>query len=88
MKFIFTKHELKDKLPALKQFGWNITKAKVKKTVLNPRWREITKHGEETAMDLADENDILRVIFKKEDDIIKIVTLHIARRGKYGSTLR
>ena len=84
MKFVFTKHAEKDKLPAIKRFGWNVTKAKVKKTVLKPRWRGISKSGEKTAMSLVDTKHILRVIFRKEDAII---TLHIARRGKYGSTL-
>ena len=48
----------------------------------------VSKHGEETAMDLVDEKHILRVVFNRKDDIIKIITLHIARRGKYESTLR
>ena len=39
MKFVFTKHALKDKLPELERFGWKITKIKVKKIVMKPRWR-------------------------------------------------
>lgn len=88
MKFIFTKHAVKDKIPALKKFGWIITRSRVKQIVKNPRWSGLTKKGQKTVMDLIDEAHILRVIFRKEDDIITIITLHIARRGKYGSTLR
>ena len=30
----------------------------------------------------------LRIVFNIEDDIIKVITFHIARRGRYESTLR
>ena len=39
-------------------------------------------------MSVIDKKHILRVIFKREGDIIKVITVHIARRGKYESTLR
>lgn len=87
MIFVFTKHALKDKLPELERLGWQITIGKVKKTLRKPRWRGVSRHGQETAMDLVDGKHILRVIFDREDDIIKIITFHIARRGKYESTL-
>ena len=87
MKFVFTKHALKDKLPELERLGWKITITKVEKTVRKPRWRGLSRHGQETAMDLVDDNHILRVIFDREDGIIKVITFHIARRGKYESTL-
>ena len=88
MKVIFTKHVLKDKLPAIKRFGWEITRKKIKIAVRHPRWRGVTKRGQETAMSLVDKEHILRVVFRREGDIITIITVHIARRGKYGSTLR
>ncbi|MEK7558862.1 MAG: hypothetical protein AAB521_00985 [Patescibacteria group bacterium] len=88
MKIIYTKHAEKDKIPILKELGWNITKAQIKKTVRNPKWRGITNKGQKTAMSLIDEKHILRVIYRLENDIITVITLHIARRGKYESTLR
>ncbi len=88
MKFVFTKHAAKDKLPLLRRFGWVITRTRVKEIVKNPQWSGLTKKGQKVAMGLANESHILRVIFRKEDDIITIITLHIARRGKYESTLR
>ena len=88
MKFVFTKHAVKDKLPTIQRFGWKIAKARIKKIVQQPKWKGASKHGQETAMDLVDENHILRVVFNRKDDIIKIITFHIARRGKYESTLR
>lgn len=38
-------------------------------------------------MDLMDERHILRIVLDKKSDIIKVITFHIARRGKYESTL-
>lgn len=87
MKFIYTKHAIRDKFPELKRLGWKITKNRVESTVRNPKWRGVSKHGEETAMNLVDDKHILRVVFNREGDIIKIITFHIARRGKYESTL-
>ena len=87
MKIIYTKHAIKDKMPALKRLGWDISKNKIEKTIINPKWRGVSKHGQETAMSLIDEEHILRVVMRKEDDIITVITLHIARRGKYESKL-
>ncbi len=88
MKIIYTKHAEKDKIPALRELGWNITKAQIRETVGNPKWTGITNKGQKTAMSLVDEKHILRVILRRENDIITVITLHIARRGKYESTLR
>lgn len=86
MKLIFTKHALA-KLAVLKGLGWKITKTKVKQTINKPKWRGSSKHGQETAMTLVNSQHILRVIFNREHDRIKVVTLHVARRGRYESTL-
>lgn len=87
MKIIYTKHALKDKLPVLKRLEWNISKNKIEETIANPKWKGVSRHGQATAMSLVDENHILRVIIRREGDIITVITLHIARRGKYESTL-
>ena len=87
MKIIYTKHALKDKLPILKGLGWNISKAKIEETIANPKWKGVSKHGQETAMSLVDKEHILRIVMRRENDIITVITLHIARRGKYESTL-
>lgn len=86
MKFVFTKHTVA-KLAALKELGWKITETKVKQTISKPKWRGSSKHGQETAMALVNSQHILRVIFNREHDRIKVITLHIARRGRYESTL-
>lgn len=87
MKIIYTKHALKDKFPVLRRLGWNISKTKIEETIVNPKWKGVSKHGQATVMSLVDETHILRVVIRREGDIITVITLHIARRGKYESTL-
>ena len=86
MKIIVTLHVLEDKIPRLKVLGWNVTQIKIKQTIIKPKWRGITRFGQETAMSLLDEGHILRVIFEREGDIIRVITIHPARRGTYEST--
>ena len=83
---MYTKHALV-KFAVLKRLGWNITKSKIRKTLQNPKWKGTSRYGQETAMSLADDKHILRVIINRADGIITVVTFHITRRGTYESTL-
>lgn len=86
MKIIYTAHaEIKFSL--LKNLGWNISKQTINKIINQPRWVGVSRFGQETTMDLLDAKHILRVIFNREDDTIKIITFHPARKGTYESTL-
>lgn len=86
MKIIFTNHAV-EKFKQLDRLGWKLTQTKVKNTIKRPRWKGVSRFGQETAMTLVDKNHMLRVIFNRESDTIVVVTFHIARRGKYESTL-
>ncbi|MDO8570014.1 MAG: hypothetical protein Q7R97_00325 [Candidatus Daviesbacteria bacterium] len=86
MKIFLTRHVIEDKIPRGKLLGWNITKLRIKQTVIKPLWKGITKQNQETAMSLMDKRHILRVIFKRENGIIIVITVHVARRGTYEST--
>ncbi|MBI2196217.1 hypothetical protein HYU45_01250 [Candidatus Daviesbacteria bacterium] len=86
MKIVFTVHVLEDSIPRFERLGWVITKTKIRQTIKEPKWKGITRFGQPTAMSLMDESHILRVIFEVEDDIIRVITAHIARRGTYEST--
>lgn len=86
MKIIFTKHVLEEKMPLLQSLNWNITKAKIRQSIERPKWRGMTKYGQLTALVLVDKNHILRIIFEEEGGIIRVITIHIARRGTYEST--
>lgn len=86
MKILYTKHAL-EKFAELGTEGWNITKAKIRQTIKNPKWKGSSQHGQETAMSLVDENHILRVIINRNSDIIKVITFHPGKRGRYETTL-
>lgn len=86
MKVVYTKHAL-EKFLILKKQGWGITRKKIIQTAKDPKWKGVSRFGQETAMSLIDNNHIIRVVLDRKDDIIRIITFHIARRGKYESTL-
>ncbi len=86
MKIVISNHVINDKIPRIKAWGWNITQAKIRQTIKQPKWRGISRFGQPTAMSLLDEGHILRVIFEKKGGIITIITIHPARIGTYEST--
>lgn len=86
MKIVLSGHVLNEKIPLLKSLNWNITHSKIRQTIKKPKWRGTTEEGQPTAMSLMDQKHILRVVYKKENDIITVITIHIARRGRYEST--
>lgn len=86
MKIVFTIHT-EEKLLALKTEGWIITKRKIKQIINKPKWRGSTRFNQETAIGLVDEKHILRIVLARKGDIIKVITFHLGRRGRYESTL-
>lgn len=86
MTITYTKHA-KEKFKTLEKFGWKITESQVRKTIKKPKWFGNSKFGQKTVMSLIDDKHILRVIFNAENGKIKIITFHIARKGKYESSV-
>jgi len=86
VKIVYTKHAL-EKFVELEKEGWKITKTKIRQIIKNPEWNGSTRYDQETAIGLMDEKHILRIVLDRKGDIIKVVTFHIGRRGKYESTL-
>lgn len=86
MKIILSWHVLDKTIPKFQLLGWRITRAKIRQTIKKPKWTGVTKYGQPAFMSLMNENYILRVVTKKEGGIIKVITLYIARRGRYEST--
>lgn len=77
---------MNDTIPKFKLLGWNITKTKIRETIKKPKWIGVTKYGQPAVMSLIGKDHILRVVFKREDDIIRIITVYIAKRGRYENT--
>ena len=88
MKIIYTLHALQ-KFKELELEGWLITKNKIFGTIKNPKWKGKTRENQETALSLIDPRHIIRIVFEKQKDgIIKVITFHLGKRGRYESTLR
>jgi len=86
VKIIYTKHTL-EKFIELEKEGWKITKTKIRQIIKNPKWKGVTHYSQETVIGLMDERHILRIVLDRQSAIIKVITFHIGRRGKYESTL-
>ena len=86
MKVAYTKHAL-EKFKKLELEGWFITKFKIRQTIRNPLWVGISRDGQEVVISLIDQKHILRLVLDRKNDIIKVITFHIGKRGRYGTTL-
>lgn len=86
MKIIYTKHAL-EKFSVIAKQGFEINKTKIKQIIKKPKWKGTTRENQETAISLLDDRHILRIILDRKNGIIKVITFHMGRRGKYESTL-
>ena len=87
MRFHFT-HHAKEKIALIRKAGFSVTRKKVKQAILNPLWIEDRPDGTKIATTLLDEKHVLRVVFRREDDIIIVITCYPGRRKAYGVSLR
>ena len=84
MKITFTKHaELKFR--DLEEQGFKITKGQVKDTLNMPENIIKGEKGRLIAQKAIDETHMIRVIYEKEKDSIRVITFYPTRRRKYGS---
>ncbi len=86
MKFVFTKHAAVDKFAWLKKhkFKIKITKLIIKEIIQNPDHEDKESDLPKIiASQTIDERHILRVVYRKEDDIIIVITFYPAEKGRY-----
>jgi hypothetical protein len=84
VKVQLSKHVLKDKLPLLKKWGFIVTKTQVGEVIKNPD--HIDKDSDYPKIIVSkdfDEKHVLRVVYKVSGDIIKVITLYPAEKGRY-----
>ena len=83
MKIIYTKHALKRLSEFVKQ-GLSISRKKIIYTIKNPEHLDKESDAPKLiASTPINSKHIFRVVFKMEDDIITIITLYPARKGRY-----
>lgn len=81
MKVVYTKHALeKFKHPSVVKLG--ITKIHIQNALEEPDKSWVDEEGLEYLLRKIDEKHNLRIVYRKEDDII-IITFHPAKRGRY-----
>ena len=86
MKFVFTKHAAIDKFAVLKKhrFKTRVTKRLIKDIILNPEHKdEESDKPNSIASKSIGVKHILRVVYRKEFDIIRVITFYPAEKGRY-----
>lgn len=84
MKIKFSRHALEDKFADLKQHDFDLTEAEVISVVKNPdHLDKISDKPKIIASKEIDIRHILRVVYRVEGGIIKIITFYPAEKGRY-----
>lgn len=84
MTIVYTRHaaeKLREKEP--KRLG--ITKAIIEKTVLKPEGIDMTDEPVLMAMGMLDDRHTLCVVYREEEDAVRIITFFPTRKGRYES---
>lgn len=82
MKIIYTKHA-EDKLKRTDIRKFKIRKKTIKEILSKSRSKSRTKYGDYAAVGRLDKRHDLRVIYGIIDTSLKVITFHIARKGRY-----
>ena len=84
MKIIYTKHAAIDKFRILSGYKFHLSKAQIEDAIQNPEHEDkISDSPKIIASKSLDSNHILRVVYKYEDGIIKVITFYPAEKGRY-----
>jgi len=84
MKIIYTKHaHAKEKLKRVDIKKFKIRKKTIEEILRNPRSQTKTEYGDYAAISDLDKLHDLRVIYDIIDTGFKVITFHIARKGRY-----
>lgn len=76
MKIVYTKHAL-GKFKSLSLLGWKFTKEDIKQALLNPDYSTVdNEHNIRVNLRKLDKRHNLRVIYKKNYDIITVITFY------------
>jgi len=84
MKIVFSKHAREDKFSALAKHKFYLNEEDLIKIIEQPENQD--KESDKPniiASKSYDEKHILRVVYRKEGDIIKIITFYPAEKGRY-----
>ena len=84
VKVIFSNHAKEDKFPTLTKHKFYLHEDNVVKVIKDPEHED--KESDKPniiASKGIDDKHVLRVVYRKEGDIIKIITFYPAEKGRY-----
>jgi mRNA-degrading endonuclease RelE of RelBE toxin-antitoxin system len=82
MEIYFTKHA-KDKFIVLARHGVNLSKRKIINTLENPDTIDYNRLPLLIAQSNLDRSHVLRVVYKKEKELIIVITFYPGRKSQY-----
>lgn len=83
VKIVFTKHALR-KFKIHETAGWRFSKKDIKESIKNPYFSEAdVERGIKIVLRKWDAEHDLRVIYKKKDDMITVITFYPAEKDRY-----
>ncbi len=84
MKIVFSSHAIRDKFPIFKEHGFNFTQNQVWDVIENPDHVDKTSdYPKVISSKEVDKRHILRVVYRLESGIIKVITFYPAEKGRY-----
>lgn len=84
VRIVFTKHALIDKFAGFKSHKFNLTQEDVTAVINHPEHIDNeSDHPKIIVSKDFDKKHILRVVYKIENDIIKVITFYPAEKGRY-----
>lgn len=82
MEILYTEHA-EFKFRILKQHGFDITRVQIGDIIRSPQKLVPGRRGRLVAQKQVSETHVVRVVYEKHDDRVKVITFYPARRDRY-----
>ena len=86
IEIIYTSHA-ENKFEILKRYGVTYTKTQIEDVLLHPDTVKGPKKGRMIAQKTVSKTHLIRIIYEKRDNILKVITFYPARRKRYENEL-
>ena len=85
-KVVFT-HHAEDKFDILARHGFSVSRAQVMDALLEPDSVFPTTKDRQIAQKAVSEHHVLRVVYRKEGEVLVVITFYPGRRKHYESSI-
>ena len=82
VNIVYTKHSI-FKFEILAKHGFSITKEQIEDTIQQPDKLMVSEMGRLIAQKAIDKTHLIRVIYIRKDDEVKVITFYPTRRQRY-----